>query len=126
MEEMQSQMPASGSQPTGQHKAGELKPNVAGALSYVLGAITGVIFLIISKDKFVRFHAMQSIILSVGYWIVDFALGMLIWRWYYYNGVLSLVIFVVFIYLIYQAYNNKMYKLPIVGDLAEKWSAKVQ
>lgn len=125
MDQMQSNMPPQNAPQSGGHKAGELKPNVAAALSYVLGAITGIIFLIISKDKFVRFHAMQSIILSVGYWVVDFAIGMLIWRWYYYGWMLSTLIFILFVYLIYQAYQNIMYKLPVIGDLAEKWSAKV-
>jgi len=118
------QMPSSAPQ-SGPSAGGQgLAPNVAGALSYVLGFITGVIFLIISKDKFVRFHAMQSIIVSVLLWIVDYALGMFFYRWFYFSGFYSLAVLALFIFLIYQAYQNKLFKLPVLGDLAEKWSAK--
>ncbi|MCC7105154.1 MAG: hypothetical protein IT307_08440, partial [Chloroflexi bacterium] len=46
-----------------------LQPNVAAALSYVLGIVTGVIFVLIERDRFVRFHAFQCIFLTVA-WIV--------------------------------------------------------
>lgn len=44
-----------------------LKKETSAALSYVLGFITGIIFLIIEKDPFVRFHAMQSIVVSLAF-----------------------------------------------------------
>ena len=51
-----------------------LEANLAAALSYLVGFVTGIIFLLVEKDnKFVRFHAMQSILLSAGFtvlWIV--------------------------------------------------------
>src|SRR5438067_11531213 len=46
-----------------------LEPNIAAALSYVLGLLTGVIFVVMERDTFVRFHAWQSILLTVA-WIV--------------------------------------------------------
>ena len=46
-----------------------LAPNVAGALSYVLGLVTGILFVLLERDRFVRFHAFQSILVSVA-WIV--------------------------------------------------------
>jgi uncharacterized membrane protein len=47
-----------------------LAPNVAGALSYVLGPVTGVLFLILEREsRFVRFHAAQSVVVGVA-WIV--------------------------------------------------------
>ena len=52
-----------------------LNKNTSAALSYVLGAITGVIFLVLEKDPFVRFHAMQSIVFSVGYIVLVTVLG---------------------------------------------------
>jgi uncharacterized membrane protein len=98
-----------------------LEENVEGLLCYVLGWLTGIIFVVLEKEnKFVRFHAFQSIatflILMVVGWIVRslgsiFAiLGVLI-------GILS---FVLWILLMWKAYKGKMYKLPIVGDWAEK------
>jgi len=98
-----------------------LAPNVAGLLCYVLGWITGIIFVVLEKKStFVKFHAWQSIItfavLSVAYlvlfWIpfVGFVLATLI-------GILS---FVLWIILIIQAGSGKMWKLPVAGDWAEK------
>src|SRR4029078_6934653 len=52
--------------------------NVAGALAYVLGPITGVIFYVLEKDnRFVRFHAAQSIVVSLAMFIISFVLGIL-------------------------------------------------
>ena len=53
-----------------------LSSNVAGALCYLLGLVTGIVFLMIEKeDRFVRFHAMQSIVLSVAVFVVSLVLG---------------------------------------------------
>jgi uncharacterized membrane protein len=63
---------------------GGLEPNVAAALAYVLGLVTGVLFLVIGpykKDKYVRFHAFQSIffnIVGIGVWIVWMVAGILL------------------------------------------------
>ena len=55
-----------------------LAPNVAGALAYLLGPITGILFLVIEKEnRFVRFHAMQSTVLCVAWIIVSFGLTFL-------------------------------------------------
>src|ERR1700727_3750405 len=54
-----------------------LEENVAGLLCYVLGWVTGLIFFLIDKRPFVRFHAAQSIGLSVGLIVVYFAIGVL-------------------------------------------------
>ncbi|MEK7139238.1 MAG: hypothetical protein AAB817_00895, partial [Patescibacteria group bacterium] len=102
-----------------------LTPNVAAALAYVLGFITGIIFLITSKDAFVRFHAWQSIVTSIAVmvvgWGLDFALGSYWWR---VDGIWNVLVFALFIFLIYQAYRQVKYKLPFFGDLAEKMAAK--
>ncbi len=104
-----------------------LAPNIAGMLCYVLGWITGVVFYFIEKDRFVRFHAMQSIILFGGIWILQLVLGWL-------PGFLSILALLIpllwvvqliaWIMLMIKAYNNEMYKLPVIGDLAEKYSAQ--
>jgi uncharacterized membrane protein len=55
-----------------------LTANVAGALAYVLGPITGVLFLVLEREnRFVRFHAMQSIIVSVAFIALSIVLGIL-------------------------------------------------
>ena len=104
-----------------------MSDNVAGALCYLFGLITGIIFLVISpynQNKTVRFHAFQSIFLTVAYFVIQIAwsivsllthgLGFLLYP------VLLLFFFVLWLYMMYSAYNNKRVKLPVVGDLAEK------
>jgi uncharacterized membrane protein len=102
-----------------------LSPNVAGLLCYVLGWISGIVFLVIEKkSKFVKFHAWQSImtfgVLMVVYlilfWIpiLGWVLGILI-------SILSLVLWII---LMIQAGTGKMWKLPWVGNWAEKQANK--
>ena len=55
-----------------------LDKNTAGALSYVLGPITGVIFLVLEKDPYVRFHAMQSIVVFIALFVLQFVMSVTI------------------------------------------------
>ena len=98
-----------------------MEENIEGALAYILGWVTGIVFYLLEKDsKFVRFHAMQSIIvflpLSVIAWILAFIpfigwiISSLIW-------ILSLILWIV---LMIKAYQGEMYKVPIAGDIAER------
>lgn len=83
------------------------------ALSYVLGAITGIIFLLIEKqNEYVRFHAAQSTIVFGILWAIGFVpvLNFFIWP-------ITLILWVV---LMYKAYQGERFALPIIGDLAEK------
>jgi uncharacterized membrane protein len=104
-----------------------MSENVAGALCYLIGFITGIIFLVIApynQNKFVRFHAFQSIFFNVAYiafWILmsfltvlTHGIGFLLFP------LIGLGFFVLWLYLMFSAYNNKRIKLPIIGDLAEK------
>jgi uncharacterized membrane protein len=106
--------------------------NVAGLLCYVVGWITGLIFLLIEpykNDKFVRFHAFQSIFFNVGLiavYIVLFILGIILGM--IHLGILLIPLYlllwvgivVTWIVLMVKAYNNQTFKLPIIGDLAAK------
>jgi len=109
--------------------------NVAGLLAYILGFITGIIFLVIEpykNDKFVRFHAFQSIFFNVAlivFWIVYMivtsvlsfvSLGLLAIVMGFVGLLIALVIFAYWIFLMYKAYNNELYKIPFIGDLAAK------
>jgi uncharacterized membrane protein len=116
-----------------------MSSNVAGLLTYIFGFITGVIFLTIEpykNDKFVRFHAFQSIFFNVAlvvFWIA-FAivttilgfvsrgfLGVAPLRMF--TGVwllFSLAVFAYWIFLMYEAYNNEVYRIPFIGELAAK------
>lgn len=109
-----------------------LTDNVAGALCYLFGFITGIIFLVISpynRNRLVRFHAFQSIFASVGLIVLEIVLGIFsvvlgslhMWAlmgvfWM----VFRLAVFVGWLYLMWATYQNKKIVLPAVGPLAEK------
>ena len=108
-----------------------LQPNIAGLLCYILGFVTGIFFLVAEpyrRDAFVRFHAYQSIFLSVGGIVLRFALGMLLsftpWTLWSListmSSLVSLALFLLFLLLMYKAYGNERFKLPVIGDLAER------
>ncbi len=108
-----------------------LEENIAGVLCYVLGWITGIVFLVLEKEsKFVRFHAMQSIAtflpLSVLGWIFG-AIGASFW-WFggfifsAISGLIWIISLILWLILMFKAYSGEMYKLPIVGDFAESYT----
>jgi uncharacterized membrane protein len=111
---------------------------VAGALAYVLGLITGVIFLVIEpykNDRFVRFHAMQSVIFCVACIALSIASSILVGildeisPWialatlpihFLISILISLGLFCLWLFVIYQAYNQREYRIPFIGNLAAK------
>lgn len=102
-----------------------LDSNIAGALSYALGPVTGIVFYILEeKDKFVRFHALQSTITFGSLFVLRFILHALSYPFW---GIMSLLLsainlagLVLWVILMVKAYQNEKYKLPVIGDLAEK------
>lgn len=95
--------------------------NLMGAASYLLGFITGIVFLLIEKEsKFVRFHAMQSTILFGGIFVANIALGFIPILGWLVGLILSFAAFILWIVLMWKAFQGEMYKLPWVGDLAEQ------
>ena len=125
-----------GPQPMGQPMAvsSGMTDNVASALCYLLGFITGILFLVIApynQNRTVRFHAFQSIFFNVALIAVEIALsivfsimfhilhflallGVIIWP------VFGLAIFGLWLYLMFSAYQGKTVVLPIIGPLAQK------
>ncbi len=100
-----------------------MEQNVAGLLCYVLGWITGLIFYLIEKEnKFVRFHAMQSIVVFGALTIVSLILSVIPLIGWLISGLLWIFGLVLWILLMIKAYQNQWYKLPIAGDFAEKHS----
>jgi uncharacterized membrane protein len=121
-----------------------LDENIAALLAYVFGWISGLIFFLIEKDsKLVRFHAMQALLLNicivvlcVALWIITFVLVLiasqladimgtlvgllatLIWL------ALSVGILIAWVLCLVRAYQGKYFKLPIIGNLAEKIANK--
>jgi uncharacterized membrane protein len=92
-----------------------LPKNTAAALSYVLGWLTGIVFILIEKDPFVRFHAAQSIIVF-GILTVIMMIPFL-WMIAPLAGITGFVLWLV---LIFKAYQGEEFKLPWVSDLAKK------
>jgi uncharacterized membrane protein len=110
-----------------------IQANVAGLLCYVLGWVTGLIFFLIEKEnKFVRFHALQSMIVFGALFVLSFAIGMftgmfgamglhfLIPLFALVNVLLALAGFILWILLMVKAYQGEKFKLPVAGDIAEK------
>ena len=125
---------ASGPTPTPATSAG-MQNNVVGLLCYLVGWVTGLIFLLIDpykNDKFVRFHAFQSIFLDVAVFVLCIGLSILGFLFAIisrgFGGLLMLPLWGIFwlaflgakIFLMYKAYNNEQFKLPFIGDLAAK------
>lgn len=109
--------------------------NLVGALAYLAGFITGIIFLVLDPYKsnsFVRFHAFQSIFFNVAwiaFWIVWMILSAVLTPLT--AGVFGLIAlpvmlifslggFGIWAFLMYQAYQQKLFKLPIVGKFAAR------
>ncbi|MFC1931402.1 DUF4870 domain-containing protein [Chloroflexota bacterium] len=99
-----------------------LAENVAGLLCYVLGWISGLVFVLIEQEnKFVRFHAMQSIYVFGVITLAGIILGWIPLIGAVFSGIIWVVGVVLWIVLMIKAYQGAKYKLPWAGDLAEKW-----
>ena len=128
--------PPSGQRPpaAGQTSTG-LDPKLAGLLCYILGIITGLIFFLIEKSNdVVRFHAAQSIVFSgsvIVLWIVLVILGAIIatisWTLGNLYSLLTLIVwlglFVLWVVLLIKGYSGQKWKLPVIGDLAERMAS---
>jgi uncharacterized membrane protein len=101
-----------------------LQENIAALLCYVLGWITGLIFFLIEpNNKFIRFHAMQSIIVFGIFTLLSIIFNWLPF-WFILWPIISILAFILWVILIVKAYQWVYFKLPLVGDLAEKWANK--
>jgi uncharacterized membrane protein len=120
-----------GAAPVGAAPAG-LTENSASALCYVLGLITGILFLVLepyNRNRTIRFHAFQAIFFNVAWIAVWIVIGILtaminmtglFFGTFFLYPLIGLLFFIVYIYLIVSAYQGKTVVLPIVGPLAQK------
>ena len=100
-----------------------LDENVAGFLCYLLGFITGIVFLVVEKKShFVKFHAMQSTITFLSLFVISLILGFIpiIALLVYPIWILSLILWLL---LMIKALRGERYLLPIVGKMAEEKEA---
>lgn len=97
-----------------------IQANAAGLLSYLLGFVTGIIFLVIEKEnKFVRFHAMQSTIASGALFVLQIVLGYIPFL-VMLSPLVGLLGIALWIILMIKAFQGETFKLPVIGDIAEK------
>lgn len=95
--------------------------NLAATLSYVFGILSGlIVFLVEKQSRFVKFHAMQSILFSATLFVASLIAGMLP----VIGGVASLLLglggLIVWALLMIKAFQGATFKLPVLGDLAER------
>jgi uncharacterized membrane protein len=137
--------PAGNMPPASPRPASGLEPNIVAALSYIW--IVGVVFYLLEKEnQFIRFHAMQSIIfgianslvmmvlavmavvltfgLGIGGAVVGGVLGsilsLLIWLMWIVFWLLGIALFATLIFSAVKAYQGQKFKLPMIGNMAEK------
>lgn len=117
----QSAAPAYPAPPSAAAPTEGMAENVAGFLCYVLGWITGIIFLLLDKRPFVKFHAAQSIVVFGGLHILHFVLGFT--RFFFFSfglrALLDLVGLVLWIVLMIKAFQHEMFRVPIAADIAD-------
>jgi uncharacterized membrane protein len=105
-----------------------LTDNMAGALAYVT-IIPAIVFLVVepyNRKRFIRFHAFQSIFFCVAWMILWFALRIIVgfpvfgWLTALLWPIVDLVGFIIWLIVVLKAFQGQMFKLPVIGDLAEK------
>jgi len=111
-----------------------LQENVAGLLCYLLGWLTGIIFLLIDKRPFVRFHAAQSIVVFGALTIIRIILGFAFLGggligfslWGLLISAIWLIWLVLWIVLMIMAYQGKMFEVPIAAPIAKNIAGSTQ
>jgi uncharacterized membrane protein len=105
-----------------------LDPKVSALLSYLLVILSGIIIYATTKNQYVRFHAIQSVLFYLGWIVVIIAINILgLAIPFIYATFLWLVnfgFFALLILLMLKAYQGKTFKLPIIGQLAERLANK--
>ena len=112
-----------------------LSENVAGFLCYLVGWVTGLIFFLIDKRPFVRFHAAQSMVVFGGLHIINIALGVLFGAGMMFRGgfgafgmgaalygLISLVAFILWILLMVKAFQHEKFEVPIAAGIAKSFA----
>lgn len=105
--------------------SGAMADNVASALCYLLGLVTGIIFLVLApynKNPVIRFHAFQSIFLNVVCIVASIVLNMVLVMLHLWalTPLVSLAILATFIFMLVMAYQGKTIVLPVIGPIAQQ------
>lgn len=98
-----------------------LNDNTAGALAYIT-IIPAIIFLVAApynQNSYIRFHAWQCIFLHIAWFAIGIIAIIPILGWIVF-AVGAIVLFIAWIMCILKALKGERFKLPFIGDLAEK------
>ena len=111
--------------------------NVAGLLCYVLGWLTGIIFFLIDKRPYVRFHAAQSIVVFGGLHVINIVVGIIFGAGFMMMGgfgafglgaalygLVNLVALVLWILLMVKAYQGEKFEVPVAAGIAKSFAGK--
>ncbi len=121
--------PAQESTPTISNVSTQLPENIAGMLAYFI--VPAIVFLFVrpfNRNRFVRFHSFQClltvavlVVLQLGLALFGKLLPLLVLSLY---GLLLLADFALWLLLLFKAYQHELFKLPVIGNLAELWAEK--
>jgi len=111
-------------------------PNLGGLLCNIpccIGLIVSIVAVVVEKEnKFVRFHALQSLLLNgvffvcgVALWLLSIVVGMILGPLALLIGLLQIALLIaamgVMVFMMIKANNNEEFKLPVIGDMAKQW-----
>lgn len=128
--------PSGGAPAPSATQGGGLRENTAATLSYVLGWVTGLIFLLVDKRPYVKFHAAQSLVTFGALHVLTIVFGVFFGVGFFTMGfhalgpgiillhLINLAAFVLWIFLMVKASQGNKFKLPVAGDLAENIAGK--
>ncbi|WP_418792305.1 DUF4870 domain-containing protein [Phosphitispora sp. TUW77] len=98
-----------------------MSPNMTAVLAYVFWIVGGIVVILLEKEnRFVRFHAMQSIIMSGAFFVVQMVSGFIPVIGWIIAVVIPLAYLVCWLIAIVKSAQGEYYKFPVIGDLAEK------
>ena len=108
--------------------SGAMADNVASALCYLVGLITGIIFLVLApynKNPVIRFHAFQSIFMNVAWIVIAFGLNIVLgimhlWTLLFLTPLIGLAFFVLWLIMLIQTFQGKTIVLPLIGPIAQQ------
>lgn len=110
-----------------------LDSNITALIGYLIGIVALILIFIEKDNKFVRFHAFQSVIYHAAVMCLVFAFIFLTTILAFISSTLATLFSLLFtlvwlgvlvgiFFLAFKAYKGEMFKLPVIGDLADKWS----
>jgi len=101
-----------------------LKKETTAALSYLLGPITGILFLVVDKNPYVQFHAMQSTVVLGGLVVLQWILALTVILAFL-VPIITIVIFILWLVLIYKAWQGDKWEVPVLGKYSTKMLKKL-